>query len=45
LAFAERLRDQVDPNRLRLELDAILAQTVAPTSSYLWLRSEKETSG
>jgi hypothetical protein len=43
-AFAERLRDQVDPNRLRLELDAILAQTVAPANFYLWLRGEKETS-
>lgn len=42
-AFAERLRDQVDPDRLRLELDRVLAQTVAPTSSYLWLRGEKET--
>jgi hypothetical protein len=42
-AFAERLRDQVDPNRLRLELDGVLAQTVAPTSSYLWLRGGKET--
>jgi uncharacterized membrane protein YiaA len=42
-AFAERLRDSVDPSRLRLELDGVLAQTVAPTSSYLWLRGEKET--
>jgi hypothetical protein len=42
-AFAERLRDQVDSTRLRLELDTILAQTVAPASSYLWLRREKET--
>ena len=42
-AFAERLRDQVDPERLRLELDRVLAQTVAPTSSYLWLRGGKET--
>ncbi|HEY8988333.1 MAG TPA: hypothetical protein VIM39_04880 [Candidatus Limnocylindrales bacterium] len=42
-AFAERLRDQVDPDRLRLELDRVLAQTVAPTSSYLWLRGGKET--
>jgi hypothetical protein len=42
-AFAERLRDQVDPGRLRLELDWALAQTVAPTTSSLWLRGEKET--
>jgi hypothetical protein len=42
-AFAERLRDQVDPERLRLELNRVLAQTVAPTSSYLWLRGGKET--
>ena len=41
-AFAERLRDEVDPRRLRLELDDVLAQTVAPTSSYLWLRGERE---
>jgi len=41
-AFAERLRDEVDPGRLRLELDEVLAQTVAPTSSYLWLRGERE---
>jgi hypothetical protein len=42
-AFAERLRDVVDPSRLRLELDTVLAQTVAPTTSSLWLRGEKET--
>lgn len=42
-SFAERLRGQVDPNRLRLELDGVLAQTVAPTSAYLWLRGERET--
>jgi hypothetical protein len=42
VAFAERLRDEVDPSRLRLELDQVLAQTVAPTSSYLWLRGERE---
>jgi hypothetical protein len=42
-AFAERLRDEVDPSRLRLELDGVLAQTVAPTTSSLWLRGEKET--
>jgi hypothetical protein len=41
-AFAERLRDEVNPSRLRLELDEVLAQTVAPTSSYLWLRGERE---
>lgn len=41
-AFAERLRDQLDPGRLRLELDEVLAQTVAPTSSYLWLHRERE---
>jgi len=42
-AFAERLRDEVDPSRLRHELDEVLAQTVAPSSSYLWLRGERET--
>jgi hypothetical protein len=42
-AFAERLRDQVDPDRIRLELDRVLAQTVAPTNSDLWLRGGKET--
>jgi hypothetical protein len=42
-AFAERLRGQVDPDRLQLELDTILAQTVAPARSDLWLRREKET--
>jgi hypothetical protein len=41
-AFAGRLRDQVDPERLRLELDRVLAQTIAPTRSYLWLRGGKE---
>jgi hypothetical protein len=41
-AFAERLRDEVDPSRLRLELDEVLSQTVAPTSSYLWLRGDRE---
>jgi hypothetical protein len=42
-AFAERLRDEVDPNRIRLELEGALAQTVAPRSVYLWLRGERET--
>ncbi len=42
-AFADRLRDQVDPERLRLELDRVLAQTIAPATSYLWLRGVKET--
>jgi hypothetical protein len=42
-AFAERLTGQVDPDRLQLELDTILAQTVAPARSDLWLRREKET--
>ena len=41
-AFAERLRDEVDPARIRLELDRALQQTVAPTRSALWLRGERE---
>jgi hypothetical protein len=41
-AFAERLRDEVDPDRLRLELDRVLAQTVAPTSAFVWLRGESK---
>jgi len=41
-AFAERLRDELDPSRLRLELNEVLAQTLAPTSSYLWLRGDPE---
>jgi hypothetical protein len=41
-AFAERLRGHLDPDRLRLELDGVLSQTVAPTNSSLWLRGEKE---
>jgi hypothetical protein len=41
-AFAERLRDEVDPDRLRLELDSVLAQTLAPTRTGLWLRGEHE---
>ena len=40
-AFAERLRDEVDPDRIRLELDRVLAQTVAPTSAIVWLRGER----
>jgi hypothetical protein len=40
--FAERLRDEVDPDRLRLELDRVLAQTVAPTSATVWLRGERQ---
>jgi len=39
--FAERLRDEVDPERIRLELDRVLAQTVAPTSAMVWLRGER----
>ena len=39
--FAERLRDEVDPDRIRLELDRVLAQTVAPTSAIVWLRGER----
>ena len=41
--FAERLRDEVDADRLRLELDRVLAQTVAPTSVFVWLRGEGRT--
>ena len=40
-AFAERLRDEVDPERLRDELDRVLAQTVAPARTGLWLRGER----
>ena len=40
-AFAERLRDEVDPDRLRDELDRVLAQTVAPARTGLWLRDER----
>lgn len=40
-AFAERLRDEVDPERLQDELDRVLAQTVAPARTILWLRSER----
>ena len=39
-AFAERLRDEVDPERLRDELDRVLAQTVAPARTVIWLRGE-----
>ncbi len=39
--FAERLRDEVDPERIRLELDRDLAQTVAPKSAMVWLRGER----
>jgi hypothetical protein len=39
--FAERLRDEVDPDRISLELDRVLAQTVAPTSALVWLRGER----
>jgi hypothetical protein len=37
-AFAERLRDEVDPEQLRAEILATVAQTVEPTSVSLWLR-------
>jgi hypothetical protein len=40
--FAERLRDEVDSDRLRLELDRVLAQTVAPASAFVWLRGERQ---
>jgi hypothetical protein len=43
-SFAEHLRDQVDADRIRLELDRVLTQTVAPSRSVLWLRGEQETS-
>jgi hypothetical protein len=39
-AFAGRLRDQVDTDRVRLDIDRVLAQTVAPSSTGLWLRGE-----
>jgi hypothetical protein len=39
-AFAERLRDEVDPDRLRLELDLVLTRTVAPKTAGIWLRGE-----
>jgi hypothetical protein len=40
-AFAERLRDEVDPERLRDEIDRVLAQTVAPARTAIWLRGER----
>ena len=40
-AFAERLRDEVDPERLRDEIDRVLAQTVAPVRTVIWLRGER----
>jgi hypothetical protein len=40
-AFAERLRDEVDPERLRDEIDLVLAQTVAPARTAIWLRDER----
>ena len=40
--FAQRLRDEVDPDRIRLELDRVLAQTVAPTSAMVWLRGDRQ---
>ncbi|HEV8403481.1 MAG TPA: hypothetical protein VGQ31_10650 [Candidatus Limnocylindrales bacterium] len=39
--FADRLRDELDPDRLRLELDRVLARTVAPARTGLWLRGER----
>ena len=43
--FAGRLRDEVDADRLRLELDRVLAQTVAPKSVFVWLRGERPIDG
>jgi len=40
-AFAERLRDEVDPERLRDEIDRVLAQTMAPAGTAIWLRGER----
>ena len=40
-AFAERLRDEVDPERLQDEIDRVLAQTVAPARTVIWLRGER----
>jgi hypothetical protein len=37
-AFAERLRDEVDLDQLRLEILATVAATVEPSSGSLWLR-------
>jgi hypothetical protein len=36
-AFAARLRDQVELQNLEAELDAVVRQTVAPTSLGLWI--------
>jgi hypothetical protein len=37
--FAVRLRDQVDLDALRAELQAVVDQTVQPTQASLWLRA------
>ena len=37
-AFADRLRDEVDLEQLRLEILATVARTVEPSSVSLWLR-------
>ena len=42
-AFAERLRAEVNPNRIPHKLEGVLAETVAPTSACLWFRGELET--
>jgi hypothetical protein len=36
-AFANRLRDEVDPERVSTDLLAVVDRTVAPNQTYLWL--------
>ncbi len=43
--FSQQLREQIDLDALRDELESVVARTVQPAHSSLWLRSDRPTSG
>ena len=40
-AFADRMRDEVDVDRLTAELVGVVEQTMQPAHASLWLRTER----
>ena len=41
-SFTQRLRDEVDLERLRLDLTGVIAETMQPRFVSLWLRPQSE---
>ncbi len=44
-AFADRMRDEVDVDRVTRDLVAAVEQTMQPASVSLWLRESRQSAG